>query len=139
MRIAMRFGIVLAISVFSVIGDVLYSNAMRAAGQSFDFDFVITVRTIVLVAFYLMISIFTLNLLVHNERNLFFSLSLISVGLVLIWMSSFPDVPLFLRDLFTWELTTARLGLTIHSGTFFTAVGLLRLLPETFLPKRIKQ
>ena len=139
MRIAIRLGIVLGISVLSVIGDLLYSNAMRAAGQSFDFDFVITMRSIALVAFYLVISIFTLDLLVHNEGNLFFSLSLLCVGLIMIWMSSFPDGPLPLRFLFSWEFTTSRLGLTIHSGAFFTAVGLLRLLPENFLPKKIRQ
>ena len=72
MRTAIRLGILLAISILSVVGDLLYSNAVAAASQSFDLGFVITVRTIVLVAFYLVISIFTLNLLVPNERNLFF-------------------------------------------------------------------
>lgn len=131
MRIIIRLGIVLAISLLSVVGDLLYSNAMRAAGQSFDFDFVITVRPIALVAFYLVISIFTLDLLVHNERNLIFSLSLLSVGLIML--------PLPFGNLFGWLIPTSPLGLTIHSSAFFTAVGLLRLLPENFLPKMIRQ
>jgi hypothetical protein len=72
MRTAIRLGILLAISVLSVVGDLLYRNAVAAASQYLDFRPLIMVRTIVFVAFYLETSIFTLNLLVPNERNLFF-------------------------------------------------------------------
>lgn len=141
MRIAKRLGIVLGITALSIVGDLFYIDATRVAGQSFDFYFIVTVRSTILVAFYLLTSIFILGLLLHNERNLFFSFSLLLVGLFMIWISSFPDIPLPFRNLFgnAWEITTSSLALTIHSGAFLTAVGLLRLLPAKFFPLTVKK
>lgn len=139
MRISARVGFVFAIILIAIAVDLYYSNAVKVASETFDFGSVIILRPILLVAFYLLISKFVLDFLGHNERNLFLSLFLISVGVFLILLFGLPVMsPISIRYLpgDMAEIGSSVLALTIHTGAIFAAVGLLRLLPvRVFLKK----
>ncbi|MGH2582567.1 MAG: hypothetical protein ACRDFQ_06690 [Anaerolineales bacterium] len=142
MKVLGKVGIALAIAILSIIGDIAYSNAARIGGQTLDLGLVITLRPIILFAFYIVILIFAINLLTAKERNLPLSIFFILFGLFVVWMSGFAMwFPHFPRTPVLSELTEISstafqsiIGLTLSTGVFFTVIGFLRLLRNTYSP-----
>ncbi len=142
MRLSTRIGIVLVVIILSAVSDWLYNNVIDAASFTLNFNAIFTITPIIFVVYYLLISFVMLELILRHERNIIFTILLIIFGLFAIWMSNFQN-PGFLIPFRTSvsriiEILKSPLGLTIHSATFFMAVGLLRLLPVNFF-SRFKQ
>lgn len=131
-----RLFVIFLIITAAVIVDLLYDTAIQTAGETFDLRLSVAlfwVRPIILVVAYTCVLIAGYPLIVINHSGHSLSTILIVVGLVVMFITTFPPGSHYPPTCDLYDrlviLSASRLGLTVHAGAFLVAVGVVRLLP----------